>query len=192
MTTIGYARIATESDDIKPQIELLKKYGCDAIRTEIISKSTIDSDTELSSVLNFIREGDLIVIVSLDIIARSISDLIKIIRKISLMNADILAIGQKIDTRVNGASDFLNTIQGLAQFEAAARREAQITGIKRAKRKGVYKGRKPSVPREEIVRRLGLGHGATRIAREMEVARSTVYAVKRSLPEHQGKGDSDD
>ena len=69
----------------------------------------------------------------------------------------------------------------VAEFERDMIRERQAEGIAKAKAKGVYKGRKPSSKRDQIKAMLENGTGVTAIAKELEVGRTTVYAVKREL-----------
>lgn len=181
MPLIGYARAANDQDNLAHQQEVLEAAGCTAIRAETLSRSTIDPDTELMATLNFLRRDDVLVVSSLDRLARSLADLIKIIRKLQKTGAHVLALQQNIDSRKHTTAELLNIIQGIAQFEVAIRRERQLKGINAAQKRGAYRGRKPEIDAAEIERRLGQGQGATAISREMGISRSSVYTIKNRM-----------
>ena len=80
MTAIGYARVSTTDQDLTVQIEALKAAGCDVIRKEKASGTSTKGRTELATILDFIREGDTLVVTRIDRLARSIADLQDIVR----------------------------------------------------------------------------------------------------------------
>lgn len=181
MPLIGYARAINSEDDLEHQHEALRAAGCTAMRSETLSRSTIDPDTELMATLNFLRRDDVLIVTSLDRLARSLGDLIKIVRKLKKTGAHLHALSQEIDSRTITTPELLNIIQGIAQFEVANRRERQLGGIKAAQGRGAYRGRKPQIDTDEIERRLKQGQGATAISKEMGVSRSSVYAVRNRM-----------
>jgi DNA invertase Pin-like site-specific DNA recombinase len=75
MTAIGYARVSTTDQDLTIQTAALKTAGCDVIRKEKASGTTTKGRTELATILDFIRDGDTLVVTRIDRLARSIADL---------------------------------------------------------------------------------------------------------------------
>ena len=75
MTTIGYARVSTADQNLEIQIAALKAAGCDVIRSEKRSGTSAKDRAELQTVLDFLRNGDALVVTRIDRLARSIGDL---------------------------------------------------------------------------------------------------------------------
>jgi hypothetical protein len=75
MTIIGYARVSTTDQDLEIQITALKREGCHTIRSEKRSGTTTEGREELRTVLDFLREGDVLMVTRIDRLARSIGDL---------------------------------------------------------------------------------------------------------------------
>lgn len=173
--TIGYARVSTEDQDCSIQEEALRAAGATIIRSERKSGTTTTGRTELATVLDFLREGDTLLVTRIDRLARSLMDLEGIVGELRAKGAHLKATEQPIDTSTPAGRAFLQMLGVFAEFETAIRRERQLEGIAKAKAKGVYKGRKPSVPVEEVRRLKAEGLGASAIAERLGIARSSVY-----------------
>lgn len=172
---IGYARVSTEDQDCSIQEEALIKGGASIIRSEQKSGTTTADRTELGIVLDFLREGDTLLVTRIDRLARSLSDLEGIVAQLRAKGVYLKATEQPIDTSTPAGRAFLQMLGVFAEFETAIRRERQLEGIAKAKAAGVYKGRKPSVPAQEVRRLKGEGMGAVQIAKQLGIARSSVY-----------------
>lgn len=174
----GYARVSTIDQDLSVQKATLKAAGCDVIREEKVSGTSRKGRGELDTLLEFIRKGDTLVVTRIDRLARSIEDLQVIVRTLREKGADLMATEQKVDTSTAAGKCFLDMLGVFAEFETNLRRERQMEGIARAKARGVYKGRKPSIDADEV-RRLKEeeGLGATAIAKRLGIVRSSVYRV---------------
>ena len=172
---IGYARVSTEDQDCSIQEEALRNAGATIIRSERKSGTTITGRAELATVLDFLREGDTLLVTRIDRLARSLMDLEGIVGELRAKGAHLKATEQPIDTSTPAGRAFLQMLGVFAEFETAIRRERQLEGIAKAKAKGVYKGRKPSVPVEEVQRLRAAGLGASGIAKQLGIARSSVY-----------------
>lgn len=178
---IGYARVSTEDQDCAIQEEALIKGGASIIRSEQKSGTTTEGRTELALVMDFLREGDTLLVTRIDRLARSLIDLESIVAQLRAKGAHLKATEQPIDTATPAGRAFLQMLGVFAEFETAIRKERQLEGIAKAKAKGVYKGRKPSVPVAEVQRLKAEGLGASAIAAQLGVARSSVYeALKGS------------
>ena len=107
-------------------------------------------------------------ITRIDRLARSIGDLQDIVRLLRDRGANLMATEQPIDTSTAAGKAFLDMLGVFAEFETNLRRERQMEGIAKAKERGVYKGRKPSIDRSEVLRLREHGMGASAIAGETE------------------------
>lgn len=172
---IGYARVSTEDQDCSIQEEALYKAGATIVRSERKSGTTTAGRTELATVLDFLREGDTLLVTRIDRLARSLMDLEGIVAQLREKGAHLRATDQPVDTSSPAGRAFLQMLGVFAEFETAIRRERQLEGIAKAKAAGVYKGRKPSVPVDDVRRLKGEGMGAAQIAKHLGIARSSVY-----------------
>jgi DNA invertase Pin-like site-specific DNA recombinase len=177
MSLIGYARVSTTDQDLDLQVAALRAAGCDVIRSEKVSGTTTEGRTELATILDFIREGDALVVTRIDRLARSVGDLQDIVRALKGRGAALRATEQPIDTSTAAGKCFLDMLGVFAEFETNLRRERQMEGIARAKAQGVYKGRKPSIDPARVRQLRDEGMGATEIARALGIGRASVYRV---------------
>ncbi len=179
----GYARVSTTGQDLTIQREALKAAGCKIIREEKVSGTSRQGRAELDTLLQFIRSGDTLVVTRIDRLARSVSDLQDIVRTLREKGANLLVTEQKVDTSTAAGKCFFDMLGVFAEFETNLRRERQMEGIAKAKAKGVYRGRKPSIDVDEV-RRLKKeeGLGAAEIAKRLKIVRSSVYRVLAEAP----------
>ncbi len=172
---IGYARVSTTDQDCSIQEAALRNAGCNIVRSEKKSGTSGDGRKELETVLAFLREGDTLVVTRIDRLARSLYDLEGIVRDLQARGVHLRALEQPVDTSTPAGKAFLQMLGVFAEFETALRRERQMEGIAKAKAAGVYKGRKPSVPADEIRRLKIEGVAPAEIARRLGVGRTSVY-----------------
>jgi DNA invertase Pin-like site-specific DNA recombinase len=127
--------------------------------------------------LNFIREGDTVVITRIDRLARSLRDLQNLVYDFQQKGIAIKATEQPIDTNTAAGKAFLNMLGVFAEFETNIRKDRQMEGIAKAKTNGVYKGRKPISEdvKEEIVRLHNDGAKKVEIIQLLGVGRTSVY-----------------
>jgi DNA invertase Pin-like site-specific DNA recombinase len=176
MTLYGYARVSTLDQDLTLQETALRAAGCEVVRAEKASGTQREGRTELALLLTFLRPGDTLVVTRIDRLARSLKDLQDIVADLKRRGIALKATEQPIDTGNAAGKAFLDMLGVFAEFETNLRRERQLEGIALAKRRGAYRGRKPSVDRREIRRlRTEEGLGPTEIARRLGVGRASVY-----------------
>jgi len=181
MARYGYARCSSTDQDVSIQLAALEKAGCDIVRSEKVSGTSRNGREELNLLLQFIRNGDTLVVTRIDRLARSIADLQDIIRELKNKGASLEATEQPINTSTSTGKMFVDLLGVFAEFETNLRRERQMEGIAKAKAAGVYKGRKPSVPVAEVRRMKAAGMGVTTIADKLGISRMSVY---RALEPH--------
>lgn len=178
MPRYGYARVSTVDQDLAIQEEALRAAGCQVIRAEKRSGSNREERTELRLLLDFLHPGDSLVVTRIDRLARSVRDLQDIAQELKSKGVALKATEQPVDTGTAAGKAFFDMLGVFAEFETNLRRERQLEGIRAAKDKGVYKGRKPSIDRLEVRRlREVEGLGPSAIARQLGIGRASVYRV---------------
>jgi DNA invertase Pin-like site-specific DNA recombinase len=177
MTTIGYARVSTTDQDLDIQLAALKREGCTTIRSEKRSGTTTKGREELRTVLDFLREGDVLMVTRIDRLARSIGDLQDIVRTVRARGAALKATEQPIDTSTAAGKCFLDMLGVFAEFETNLRRERQLEGIAKAKTAGVYKGRPASIDAAKVRDLKTKGMRPSEIAKALKIGRASVYRV---------------
>jgi len=175
LTNIGYARVSTTDQNLEIQIAALKAAGCDVIRSEKRSGTSTKGRTELQTVLDFLRKGDVLIVTRIDRLARSIGDLQDIVRAVKAKGASLKATEQPIDTTSAAGKAFLDMLGVFAEFETNLRKERQAEGIAKAKAAGVYKGRPPSIDVMKVRDLKKKGLGASEIAKALKIGRASVY-----------------
>ena len=171
----GYARVSTIDQDLSIQNTALTTAGCELVRAEKVSGTSRAGRDELELLMQFMREGDELVVTRIDRLARSIGDLQDIVRALKAKGVALRALEQPIDTSTAAGKCFLDMLGVFAEFETNLRKERQLEGIAKAKAAGVYKGRKPSIPVDEVKALRAAGRGATEIAEELGISRKSVY-----------------
>ena len=142
---IGYARTSTQDQkySLEAQVEELTAAGCERCFREEVS--SVDSKREeLENALDYIREGDILVVKKLDRLARSVADTVDIQKRLEAKNAGLSILDMKIDTTTPEGRLSFNLFASIAQFEREVMLERQKVGIAKAKADGKYKGRKPT------------------------------------------------
>lgn len=176
MTKYGYARVSTTDQDLTVQREALTPIT-DMIREEKQSGTSLKNRSELRTILDFIHEGDVLVVTRIDRLARSVADLSAIVKELTDKGASLEVTEQNIDTSTATGNAFLQMLGVFAEFETNIRRERQLEGIAKAKQEGKYRGRKKSIDREAIRKMQQDGKGPAAIAKELGVARSSIYRL---------------
>lgn len=180
MAIYGYARASIVDQDVSIQIGALRSAGCTVIRAEKVSGTSREGRTELATLMDFLREGDTLLVTRVDRLARSILDLQNIVFELKGKGVALKATEQPIDTSTAAGKAFLDMLGVFAEFETNLRKERQMEGIAAAKAKGVYKGRKPTVDPDEVARLMEVEKlGMTAVARRLGVTRQSVYRVRR-------------
>ena len=178
MTLYGYARVSSIDQDLSIQQAALQAAGCGIVRAEKATGTRRDGRSELQVLLDFLRPGDTLMVTRIDRLARSLKDLQDIVHELKAKGVALKATEQPIDTGNAAGKAFLDMLGVFAEFETNLRRERQMEGIRAAKERGVYKGRKPSIDVAEV-RRLRTEEklGPTSIARRLGIGRASVYRV---------------
>lgn len=179
---IGYARTSTfdQKAGLEAQLRDLQKAGAEKVFSEHVS--SVSERTELEQSLDYVREGDTLVVTKLDRLARSTSDLLKIVERLEEKKVNLRILdfgGTETDTKSPTGRLMLTMFGAMAQFEREMMLERQREGIAKAKLQGKYKGRKPTAraKREEVHQLRNEGIGATEIAKRLGIGRASVYRI---------------
>jgi DNA invertase Pin-like site-specific DNA recombinase len=136
--------------------------------------------------MEFLQPGDTLMVTHIDRLARSIGDLQDIVRELKSKGASLRATQQPIDTSTAAGKAFLDMLGVFAEFETNLRKERQLEGISKSKAQGVYRGRKPKIDRTVVMALKAEGLGGSEIARQLRIARISIYRVLRRR--HSGSG----
>ena len=178
MPIVGYARVSSTGQDLAVQLEKLGGAGCNKIFRE--KRSGVDAGRpELKRCLDYLREGDTLLVTKIDRLARSTCDLY---RTISALTEKGVAFKVTDDPTIDTTSRTGKLVMGIlaliAEFENDIRRERQMDGIAKAKNRGVKFGRKPELTQERIsqIKKLRkTGTTVPEIMRKMSLSKASIY-----------------
>jgi len=174
---VGYIRVSTLDQNTERQLDGLK---LDRAFTDKASGKDIKRP-QLQAALNHLREGDRLIVHSLDRLARNLVDLKNIVSDLTGRGVAVEFVKEHLTFTCedNAMSNLLLSVMGaFAEFERSLIRERQREGIALAKKAGVYKGRKPSLTPERVVelrKRVKAGEKKAALAREFKISRETLY-----------------
>jgi DNA invertase Pin-like site-specific DNA recombinase len=178
---IGYVRVSSFEQNTDRQLE-----GINADRIFLEKVSGKDANRpQLNELLNYIRDGDTLVVHSLDRLARNLDDLRRLVKtltakdvKVQFLKENLIFTGED-----SPMSNLLLSVMGaFAEFERALIRERQLEGIALAKKRGAYKGRKRCLTSEQVEgmkQRVSNGEKKSQIAQDLGVSRETLYQYLR-------------
>lgn len=180
---IGYRRVSSEDQSLDRQ-DLGK---CDKIFEEKLSGANAASRPALQNLISFSREGDEVVVFSIDRLARDLRDLQALVMTLTDNGVTVTFLTEQL-TFSNSASDPLSTLQlqlmgAFAQFERAIIKKRQAEGISKAKIKGVYKGRPSTISQVKIRELRNIGMTAIEICQQLNISRASVYRALQVSPE---------
>jgi len=180
---LGYARVSTKEQNLDRQIDSLKKFGCEKIWKEKISGKT-KNRPELEKMIEYAREGDIVVVNSLSRLARSVRDLLAIVDQLTEKEVGLVSLKEEwLDTTTAHGKLLLTIFGGLAEFERELISERTRDGLKSARARGRLGGR-PNISQEKIERALMLYDMKTISIKDIcsmaGISKSTLYKyIKR-------------
>jgi len=177
---VGYARVSTydRQAGLDAQIRDLKAAGCEKLFSEQVS--AVAQRDRLMEALRFVRRGDSLVVCKPDRLARSTTDLLRIVEDLDQRGVGLIMLslgGQKIDTRSPTGKLMVTMLAAMAEFERGLLLERQKEGVAKAKADGKYKGRKPTARAKtaEVLRLADEGFQRTEIAERLDIGVASVY-----------------
>ncbi|MFD2609148.1 recombinase family protein [Deinococcus taklimakanensis] len=180
MSRIGYVRVSSVGQNTARQLEGLELE-------RVFTDKASGKDThrpQLEQLLSYVREGDTVVVHSLDRLGRNLLDLQSLVQQLTGKGVTVEFIKEHMVFKPgeqDSMSTLLFSIMGaFAQFERDLIRERQLEGIAQAKKRGAYKGRKPKlipVQVQELREAASKGTSKTLLAERFGISRKTVYEL---------------
>ena len=178
---IGYARVSTREQHLDMQLTALKDAGCERIFQEQVSG--VGERTELQTAMQYLRDGDCLVVYKLDRLGRSMKDLLAIIEQLQTKNISLVSLRDNIDTGSTTGKLVMHIFAALAEFERDLIRERTGEGRAAAKKKGVRFGRPKQKQNDKAVVCANLYRSGMTVAQIQEQlsikSKSTVYRFLR-------------
>ena len=175
MALIGYARVSTTGQSLEVQLEKLK--DCDKIFQEKKSATTAKRE-RLDACIEYVREGDTLVITKIDRLARSTLHLCQIAKELERKKVNLHVIDQNIDTTDSSGRLLFNVLGSIAQFETEIRAERQMDGIQKAKKNGIEFGRKKKLNQkliDELKEKRSKNTTISQLMKEYGLSKASVY-----------------
>jgi DNA invertase Pin-like site-specific DNA recombinase len=172
---IGYRRVSTIDQNLARQ----DLGDVDKLFEEKVSGASAKDRPQLQAMIEFAREGDEVIIYSIDRMARDLRDCLNIVTTLNNKRVTMTFLSERLSFTGGTDDPFaklqLHLLSSVAEFERAIIRKRQAEGIHKAKQRGIYKGRPPTTDVAGIMALHRAGHGATHIAKVLSVSRATVY-----------------
>jgi len=178
---IGYVRVSSLDQNPDRQLE---QIPVDRTFTDKASGKDV-ARPQLDTLLRFARDGDTVVVHSMDRLARNLDDLRRLVQLLTGRGIRVEFIKEQLTFTGEDspmATLLLSVMGAFAEFERALIRERQREGIALAKQRGVYRGRKKAlsaVQRTELRQRLATGEKKAAVARAYGISRETLYQYLR-------------
>src|SRR5438034_10935485 len=175
---IGYARVSTQDQTLNLQKDALEKIGCSKIFTDTASGAKAERKG-LEEALEYVREGDTLVVWRLDRLGRSLKHLIETITELNNRKIGFKSIQENIDTTTSGGKLFFHIFGALAEFERDIIRERTKAGLSAARSRGRLGGRPPVMnPKKLKIATSLYSDGKTQVGEICEtlgISRATFY-----------------
>jgi len=175
---IGYIRVSTVEQNTIRQLDGLQLY-------KVFTDKCSGKDTnrpQLALMLDFIRDGDTVLVHSMDRLARNLDDLRKLVNKITDKNITIQFIKENLvfskDNKNHMANLMLSVMGAFAEFERSLIKERQLEGIAIAKKAGKYQGRTKTLSPEKVAEMKQMAadrYKKVDIAKKFGITRMAVY-----------------
>jgi DNA invertase Pin-like site-specific DNA recombinase len=178
MTKIGYARVSTADQNLDAQVDALTAAGCAKIYSEKAS-GKLSKRPELDKALEYLREGDTLVITKLDRLGRSLKNLIQLAEDLHARGVNLSVLSMGLDTTTAAGKMFFQIIGAIAEFERELISERTREGLEAARARGRKGGRKTVMNPQKIAAARAMydsgEHTVDAIAKTLSVSRQTIY-----------------
>lgn len=175
---VGYARVSTEDQDTTLQTDALERAGCSRVFKE--KRSGVDRDRpQLKAAIDYLREGDTLVVWKLDRLARSMSQLITTVAILEERRIGLKSLTEQIDTSTPGGKLIFHIFSALAEFEKDIIRERTRAGLQAARERGRVGGRPRGLDAQGIITVRALlketNASVREIAKKCGISEATLY-----------------
>jgi DNA invertase Pin-like site-specific DNA recombinase len=179
MALIGYARVSTAEQDTALQTDALRKAGCERVFEDVVSGAKADRPG-LTAALAYLRDGDVLAVLRLDRLGRSLPHLIETIGALEARGVGFRSLTESIDTTTSGGRLIFHVFGALGQFERDLIRDRTKAGLTAAAARGRKGGRKPVVTAEKLQRaqeHIANGLNVREAATRLKVSKTALYAA---------------
>lgn len=190
MARVGYTRVSSELQNLDRQLDGVE---VDRVFADKVSGKSIQRPA-LVELLAYVRDGDTVVVHSMDRLARNLDDLRSLVRELTQRGVRVEFVKEHLTFTGEDspmATLLLSIMGSFAEFERALIRERQMEGIAQAKKRGVYRGRKKSLTEKQIIdirERVAAGETKSALARHYGVSRETLYQALRTPSQNSSTG----
>jgi DNA invertase Pin-like site-specific DNA recombinase len=175
MAVVGYRRVSSMDQSLERQ----ELGQVEKVFEEKVSGATASDRPMLQELIGWVREGDSVVVYSIDRLARNLQDLLSIVTTLNNKGVSIRFIKDNLtfppDGNDGAAKLYLSILGAVAEFERSIIKQRQAEGIAKAKAAGVYKGRKATIDKDRILALRDEGHSTYKIAELLGISRMTVH-----------------
>ena len=173
---IGYIRVRTQEQNTIRQEDLMTALGLDQIYIDRMSGKNTNRP-ELRSMMDFVRQGDTVVVESISRFARNTRDLLDLVERLSAKGVEFVSQKEAIDTSTPTGKFMLTIFGAVAELEREYILQRQREGIDIAKANGVYKGRKPIEPPEffQVAARWRRGEITVAAMKQLGISKAAFY-----------------
>lgn len=177
---IGYRRVSSSEQNLDRQ----ELPDCEKVFEEKASAGRGVQREALAALIDFAREGDEVVVWSIDRLARDLGDLQGILERLNAKGVSVSFLSERLTFSASQDDPFarlqLHLLGAFSQFERSLIRKRQAEGIAKAKVRGAYKGRAPTIDPSQVRSLHEAGLGASAIADRLGIARASVYRLLKS------------
>lgn len=149
---VGYIRVSTEEQNTIRQEVLMENLGVERVYIEKASGKSRDGRPELEAMMDFVREGDVVIVESFSRFARSTRDLLNLVEELQNKGVSFVSQKETIDTTTPQGKFMLTIFGAMADLEREQTLQRQKEGIAEAKKAGKYKGRKPIAISDDLLK----------------------------------------
>lgn len=177
---VGFARVSTKEQELDLQLKLLNDFGCEKVFHGKHSGVSVKNDEKLKELIDFIREGDEVVVTRLDRLGRSLKSILDAIDNIHKKGACLNIIDGSLNTRNDNpfSNAMINLCGVFAQLERDLIKVRTAEGRAEAKANGKHLGRMPALSEkqaQELFKAKSNGESISALARKYNVSRATVH-----------------
>jgi DNA invertase Pin-like site-specific DNA recombinase len=185
---VGYVRVSTEDQQLDLQLDAMQEVKCEKVFQDVMSGAKTDRPG-LKEALNYVREGDILVVWKLDRLGRSLPHLIEVITQLDARGVGFICLTQNLDTTTPGGRLIFHIFGAIAQFERELIRERTMAGLQSARARGRFGGRPRllSAAKIKLLRSMHAdpSNSVTHICEVLGIARATFYAYLKETQHEQ-------
>ena len=181
-TTIGYVRVSTSDQTVENQKQQINEAGYHISKwyvDEAVSGSVRAVERSgFSELLNYVREGDTLVVIGIDRLGRNTIDVLSTVETLQAKGVKVVSLREGFDLSTPVGKAMLTMMAGLASLEKDLIAERRTAGIKRAQSEGVHCGRPNKVTPEQVQELVSSGLSPKEIQKELGISKATFYRLK--------------